>query len=649
MTICHVILGLMLSAKIVFAREFTPITHPPGSYTTSWIGNSFAGNGATTPNPNGFGYWVQDGVGAMAVSADGTVFLGVNWDEAGRDVGLYKNGTPNRVLVKAPNSPRWAWGFYTANNAVCVDGDYFYVGNLGKALLRFKWTPGDINSAVSLNATVMPEVPVGLSCARGKIAVAYPDKIEVRSETSLELESSVPETGLEAVLLAPDDSFWVIAGGEVRHLDPSGRDEGIAVPGIGRPSSLAWSPSGELIVSDNGPAQQVLFFSVSGTPKLVSTFGEKGGLDSGTPGVVAPQKLFALQGAGMDAHGNLYVAMSFKKDPGGNTFLRAFSPSGNLLWEVYSAAFVDAFGFDPASDGTVVYGRTTRWRLNLDHTEPGTEQQLLAVTLDPIRYPNDLRGTMHASVYPRVVRGTRLLYVTGQTGGKVMIFAGTPGSEILHPVGKSQESGWAWDFGLNGDIWHGDGAGRKIELFPLQSIDANGVPVYDWKHPRTWPWPSDFQLIRRVFYVPATDSLYVFGYLKGQPYDSWGVVGFTGRRYDGWLAGNPRIVWTNTSLPTMPHGLGPNKPLSACAVSLAGKYLFFGAVRTPEKRTRIDILSADDGKFVGTLVGGPEVGSTGGDLDISGAVQALERKDGEYLILVEDDARAKNLLFRWRP
>jgi hypothetical protein len=31
------------------------------------------------------------------------------------------------------------------------------------------------------------------------------------------------------------------------------------------------------------------------------------------------------------------------------------------------------------------------------------------------------------------------------------------------------------------------------------------------------------------------------------------------------------------------------------------------------------------------------------------AVQALKRKDGEYLVLVEEDFRGKNLLYRWRP
>jgi hypothetical protein len=31
------------------------------------------------------------------------------------------------------------------------------------------------------------------------------------------------------------------------------------------------------------------------------------------------------------------------------------------------------------------------------------------------------------------------------------------------------------------------------------------------------------------------------------------------------------------------------------------------------------------------------------------AMDAMKRKDGEYLVLVEADWRGKNLLYRWRP
>jgi hypothetical protein len=84
---------------------------------------------------------------------------------------------------------------------------------------------------------------------------------------------------------------------------------------------------------------------------------------------------------------------------------------------------------------------------------------------------------------------------------------------------------------------------------------------------------------------------------------------------------------------------------------LAGDYLFLGMVKDGVQTyaSKVAILNAQTGQYVGTLQAGPEVGGLGGWEDMAGSVQAMRRANGEYLILVEDDLRAKNLLFRWRP
>jgi hypothetical protein len=102
----------------------------------------------------------------------------------------------------------------------------------------------------------------------------------------------------------------------------------------------------------------------------------------------------------------------------------------------------------------------------------------------------------------------------------------------------------------------------------------------------------------------------------------------------------------------MLHTNSVNIAAPAKDVSLAGDYLFLGMARDaggPGSVPRVNILNANTGKFVGELTSGPEIGLYGGWEDRVGSVQATERKNGEYLILVEDDEHARNLLFRWKP
>ncbi len=165
---------------------------------------------------------------------------------------------------------------------------------------------------------------VGLNARQGLLAIAYTNGIELRREIGLLQFTNLPASGLKDVAIAPDNLVWVIASNAVLRLEgPSGTsaasrgfEEAPATqahslcPDVAKPTAIAWSPGGQLIVCDDGPDQQVKFYDVSGErPKLARTFGDRGGLHSGVPGLSAPTKLYALRGAGMDAQGNLYVAL----------------------------------------------------------------------------------------------------------------------------------------------------------------------------------------------------------------------------------------------------------------------------------------------------------------------------------------------------
>ena len=90
--------------------------------------------------------------------------------------------------------------------------------------------------------------------------------------------------------------------------------EKVEFPGLYQPTALAIANDGSLMVADSGtgPRQQILFYDVTkpGAPRLARTFGDQGGISSGTPGVVTPTKFWGIRGVGMDRDGNIYVALS---------------------------------------------------------------------------------------------------------------------------------------------------------------------------------------------------------------------------------------------------------------------------------------------------------------------------------------------------
>ncbi|MEO8351238.1 MAG: hypothetical protein ABI680_05865, partial [Chthoniobacteraceae bacterium] len=189
----------------------------------------------------------------------------------------YKDGKVNRVLLKKETGQESAWGWSTGNSAIAVEGTNIFIANKGKRLLRFSWTPGDLDSAKFVEKFEMPEPAVGLSARDGKLAVAYPDRVELRKAADFSVIANFPVADLKEVVIAPDGSVWMIAGTGLKYFTAEGKGIESSVEGVGKPTALAFDNEGRLMVCDDGPDQQIKFFDVSGaSAKLVSAFGEKG-------------------------------------------------------------------------------------------------------------------------------------------------------------------------------------------------------------------------------------------------------------------------------------------------------------------------------------------------------------------------------------
>ncbi|RMD79038.1 MAG: hypothetical protein D6820_08900, partial [Lentisphaerae bacterium] len=193
------------------------------------------------------------------------------------------------------------------------------------------------------------------------------------------------------------------------------------------------------------------------------------------------------------------------------------------------------------------------------------------------------------------------------------------------------------------DIWWGDAPGKKIYRYRFQGWDENGNPQYDEDKPDTWDQPNGFTSIGRVVYLLRTDTLLVSGYTPAKKKTSWGLIGSVLVRFDGWTRGNPVKKW-EIDLPR------DDKKLCPKCIETAGDYIFVVQVRSTRGHPAVvTVFNLRDGRFVGRMWPDETVGGLSGWVDMTHGLQAIKRSNGEYLVLVEEDYRGKNLLYRWKP
>jgi len=612
----------------------------PGKLVCSWVGNSFEGAG-----PNGKGRWVQHCMDEIEVTPEGAVITAHPWDEAGRCTGIYKDGDVNTDLLKQYNGRgnHKAWGWGTAGRAVAADSSFIYLVNTDGVLMRFRWDPSNIHFYEYVGETrACPAV--GLS-ARGERLFLAGEKgeIQVRRTSDLSLAGSFTVPGAKDLVADAKDTLWILVGQEIRRYSLEGTRLPETISDAGSPVAVSIDhQQGRLVVCDDGPRQQVLFYDISGPPRLVGTFGQASGIRSGTPGEVRPLKFFALVGAGVDAKGNIYVAMGRNE-----SVIRKFTPAGELVWELQAHPFVECYDFDASTDGREIYG--IEEILEMDYSKPpGKEWRFKAFTRDAIRYPDDPRAK-EASGWSALVRrleGRRLLYGIGQMahGVHILVFEDPPSqiARYCQFIG-GKDSGWAWEVDSRGDIWQGEAPGRKIRRYRFKGFDKQGSPLYDTAAPDEFDWPEPFDRVQRTKYIPETDTMFITGYTPRKGEKSWGLVGSVLCRYDDWSKGNRKPKY-EIDMPTDDEGLHPK------SLDVAGEYVFFAMVKPTKGRpAMVHVFRASDGSRVGAMYPGPEVGGVSGWVDTVCGLRAFRRSSGEYLVLVEEDWRAKNILYRWTP
>jgi hypothetical protein len=730
---CFLKSGIAVLIVAVTAAPLAADAQAQLNYATSWIGNTFG---------FGDGKWVQLDVQALTATPDGTVFTNAPWDESGGEISAFKNG--NMLGVAGATH---GWGD-AGGDAIAANSTYLYaamsIGNQKGGLTGANFPPngstwfgitrrfvsnlaqgaampggiGNIASSAKNSFAVVTSAPTGTDAAiRGLAATetelyvsnTYANQIAVLDATSMQplRQWSVQSPGKLAI--DTDGTVWVIqnfgsAMPTVAHYTPSGGmlASAMVLSASTVPVDIAVSPAGQVLVADNGPAQQILGFNKGANGQLVAAggVGTLNGIYHATTGQPGRSRFNGITSIAFDKAGNLYVGQNGSGPRaigsalvGQGAVIESYNfAKRSLNWTLQGLLFVDGGTVDPSNENVVYSGSK---RFTLDYTRPtGQEWSYAGFTLNRFKYPDDPALHMNRAVrgepMVRIVNGQRLLYTLDQQAHYLIIYrfnAATDGETAIPagmitqvpipgawPAGQPTYGEWMWRdangdgvvqaneiqgnpstgntvangywwVDENGAVWLGTLA-SGIRKMPLQGFDAQGNPIYSYASAIQYAMPAPFTRIARVNYFAATDTMYITGYTTDYPKDPtdnthWKEAGRVLMRYDNWSSGSPTRTWGHA----LPWVTNTTPQQTTVSIAVAGDYVFAAELY----KAQIDIFDNRTGNTIGALTPGATVGNTSGWVDVYMGISAVKRSNGEYVVLVEDDARAKLLMYRWTP
>jgi uncharacterized protein YjdB len=655
----------------------------PGTYTTSWAGNTFV------PAVNGYDF-VQGWANSMYVESDGTIYTNANWDEGGKELGVYKNG---QCIGAIPNQHEHADG-----GAITTNATYIWATVHSGKISRFNKTDYAENGTEFLVST---GVLRGLTASSTELFVSdfANNRIKVyNANTQGSLKRSWVVTRPGPLAMDATGNIWVLCydalaygpgtGACIKAYSPTGTllKTVTLAAGIQAKSIAIDKTNNEMLVTDISSNMQVrIYNNINTTPSFIQSLGTQGGILSGTKGIVAPLKFNVPNLVGVDANHNIIVwsngnnpDISKTVDGGGDgkdadgmgSCVESYTRAGVRNWQMLGLEFVDLGTFDPATDGADLY--TKHEHFTMDYSKPdGQQWTWKGWTLDRATYANSdarLKNDLsHQSTsYIRNLNGQKFMFLNNMYGEGFYMYR-TGSSEILIPCGElMKQSGWTDNnangqkdagettLGMNlpydmfavcvdnaGTIWY---AADDIRKHTLQSI-TNGVPVYNTTTPTSIDgFPAPFNDIRRIQYDSDNDVMYLTGYTATNPFaGDWGSCGLVLARYNNWNAGNRTALYT-LNLPSAAAGDGANM----VSMAVEKDYIFVAGVQT---RGKVWVYNSSTGIFIGNIEPGANVGGVEktGWCDLRNSIAAFKKSTGEYLITVEDDGWEKVLIYRWNP
>ena len=619
--------NLLSFTAFVSAQELTNITK-------SFIGNTFTGAN---------GKWVSNHAEEVDIASDGTMITGSDWDEAGRTIGVYKDGQliahPKQFDGNGGHVGCSGWG--TGGSAIAVDDNYLYVNNCAGQIMRFN-RANNYSYVDLVNTDMVGWIPAqGMTVSGSFLYLILPNgMVQKRSVSNLGTVSlSFTVTGGWDIAVDNTGNIWVLTATEVLKYSPTGVYTGVKIAQSGwQPRAVNYDAFNNLLlVPDNGPRRQVIKFNTSGVQ--VGTFGDLGGISAGIKGVVGDLRFWNIAGAGTDASGNMYVALDENC-----VSLRKFSAAGVKQWEVLGTMFTDIASIDPASDGADIYSVNERYKFNY------TNQQwsMQAMTVDRINYPDEARsipayskagGSQFSEALMRRVNGNLLMFLGNMFGDGWVVYRFD--GEIAVMTDTLFGQGPATFPDKNGNIWYEEEQSKSIKKIPLTGFSANGSPIFGAPITVTTsrPAPFDTRPLERLVYDVDTDVMYIGGWTNANQYKTWGLIGSTIARFPNWSTGN------RTASHTLVAPLALEGRLPPKAMSVAGDYIFVG---TSLDRGKLYVFNSSNLTSVGFIAPPTDIGELGW-VDLPDGIQAFKRSNGQYVILVEENSKGKNVVYQWCP
>ena len=693
---------LFLAFLGAFAAAPAPAQTLGGApYVNSWVGNTYG-----TPPTH-----IAHTIDHLFVTSSGNVATITSWDEGGANTVLY---SPTGAQICVPEeSGTGSWG-RMSGKAVFADETYLYQSmsqkggfksddlidpadltmawkcirryNLDGTGAPFPGGKGYDQSMLVVNTDASELTPTGVIIYNHELFVSDPIAGQIKVFNAATM-ATVP---LRSFAMANPGQLDFDRQGMIWMLDVVqkklirfSRTGDLQPQIISLPSPVAPTAfcvdrvNDRILVANNGPDQNILIYSgIMGEPVQTSTLGIPGGINSGIAGAIEPLKFSEPKGVGIDSAGNIFVGNNGLA--GGGARLEKYDKAGAMQWRLSGALFTAGGDVSPA-DETEFYSSEYRFKLNLDHSAPGSEWSFAAQTLNKVKYPGDERIPVKAkgeknwfwtTAYPRMVSGKKLLFISDMVGSGLGIYrfkASTDGETAIPSglfAGGDRETIWRDANGngsqqpdeiqtkpadnpysqhifpdANGGVWKANRE-QGIRYFPLQGFDAYENPIYSYDGSRVIAAP-EIADVRRVVYDAAGDVLYVTGAsASGVLGGDWGVAGDRLVRYNQCL-GARTTAWS-IALPFRATEPNPRNVKGYCE---AGDYLFLMAYR----EGRLYVHRKSDGGKVGEILPTTATGKTSGWADIVGPVSATRRSNGEYLIFAEENGNGKIMLYRWNP